>query len=95
MHTQSRGRALIKFLFWTIATIVVFAYAINTYRSGQLVGWYYFQARADGYAINAKAFEQATPENPVSLVVGDFPDVTGLRAVRVTEAAACRTAPTA
>jgi hypothetical protein len=84
MHTQFRGRALIKFLFWAVSTVLVFAYAINTYRSGQLVRWYYFQAKADGYAINSHAFEQATRENPVSLAVGEFADVTGQRAVRVT-----------
>jgi hypothetical protein len=85
METQSRGRALIKFLFWMVATVLTFSYTINTYRSGQLVRWYYFQAKADGYAINAKAFEQATRERPVSLAVGDFPDVRGLRAARVTK----------
>jgi hypothetical protein len=83
MHTQFRGRALIKFLFWAVSTVLVFAYAISTYRSGQMVRWYYFQAKADGYAINAKAFEQATRENPVSLVIGEFADVAGQRAVRV------------
>ena len=85
MHTESRTRALIKFLFWTVATIAVGTYAINAYRSGQLVRWYYFQSKADGYAVNTKAFEQATREHPVSLTVGDFSDVGGLRAERVTK----------
>ncbi|MCX6543297.1 MAG: hypothetical protein NTV05_02660 [Acidobacteria bacterium] len=85
MHTKFRWRALIKFLFWAVATIVVGAYAINTYTSGQLVRWYYFESRADGYAVNTKGFEQATREQPVYLTIGAFSDVRGLRAARVTK----------
>jgi hypothetical protein len=85
MHRKFRVRALVKFLFWVVATTVVVAYAINTYRSGQMVRWYYFQSKADGYAVNATAFQQATRENPISLIIGEYADVSGLRAVRVTK----------
>jgi hypothetical protein len=85
MHREFRIRALVKFLFWAVATTVVVAYAINTYRSGQMVRWYYYESKADGYAVNATSFQQATRESPVALIIGDFPDVSGLRAVRVTK----------
>ena len=83
MKEVSRRRGLIKFLFWSVATVVVFTYAISTYRSGQMVHWYYFKAKADGYAVSPKLFADATPQNPATLAVGAFEDVHGLRAVPV------------
>lgn len=83
MGLSSRHRAWIKFVFWTLTTVVVFSYAISTYRSGQMVHWYYFKAKADGYALNTRLVANATPENPATLAVGTFENVNGLRAVAV------------
>jgi hypothetical protein len=81
--STSRTRATIKFTFWACATVAVFAYAIHSYRSGTLAHWYYYQARADGYAVNTRAFADATPERPASLVVGTFEGLDGLQAMPV------------
>jgi hypothetical protein len=83
MKEASRSRASIKFLFWVVASIVVFAYAITTYRSGEMVHWYYYKAKADGYALNTRRVVDATPQNPATLTVGTFDDVHGPRTVLV------------
>jgi hypothetical protein len=83
MGLSFRRRALIKFVFWALSTAVVFGYAISTYRSGQMVHWYYFKAKADGYALNTRLVARATPQKPATLAVGTFEDVKGLRAVPV------------
>jgi hypothetical protein len=83
MKHVSRSRALIKFLFWAAATVAVFGYAIHAYRSGAMVHAYYYKARADGYAVNAASFKDATVDHPVSLAVGPFADVVGQKATPV------------
>ncbi len=83
MGTAFRGRAIIKFLFWAVATTVVFTYAISFYRSGQMAHWYYFKASADGYALNTRLVVDASPKQPITLEVGTFTVVDGLRAVLV------------
>jgi hypothetical protein len=83
MGLSFRRRASIKFAFWALVTVVVFTYAISTYRSGQMVHWYYFKAKADGYALNTRLVSDATPQNPATLAIGNFEDVSGLRAVAV------------
>lgn len=80
MVGHERTRAVIKFLFWGVAACLVFAYAIHTYRSGKMVHWYYFQAKADGFAVNARAFMDATPDHPAYVEIGDFPVLDGLKA---------------
>lgn len=80
MENNGRMRGTIKFLFWAAAAAGVFWYAIGFYRSGKMVHWYYYQAKADGYAVNARAFMDATPEKPALLEIGDFGTLDGLQA---------------
>jgi hypothetical protein len=79
----NRGRAAIKFLFWATATVLVFAYAIRFYQSGTMVHWYYYKAKADGFAVNTKMFKDASPEMPAVLDIGDYGVLDGLKATRV------------
>jgi hypothetical protein len=78
-----RARAVFKFTFWTGVSAALVAYAFHSYYSGQMVRWYYHTAKFDGYAVNAKAFMDATEENPAILEVGRFDAIEGLHAVRV------------
>ncbi len=80
---RPRLRAAVKFFFWAAATLVVFTYAIHFYRSGKMVHWYYYKAKADGFAVNTKTFADASPEKPASLAVGDFKILDGLKATPV------------
>src|SRR6266508_4517191 len=79
----SRGRAVIKFLFWLSAAIGLFAYAWHAHSSGQLAAWYYHEAAANGYAVNADAFKDATPQKPALLTITTSGRIEGLMAVRV------------
>ena len=79
----NRMRAAIKFLFWAVATVLVFTYAIHFYRSGKMVHWYYYKAKADGFAVNTRAFQDATPEKPAVLTIGDYSTLDGLKATAV------------
>jgi len=81
--TTSRERAAIKFLFWTIASLAMIAYVFHSYRSGQMIRWYYYTADMDGYAVNADSFKDATGENPAVLAITDSDRIDGLMAVRV------------
>ena len=83
MSENGRARSVIKFLFWAAAAACVLWYCIHFYTSGKMVHWYYYQAKADGYAVNTKLFMDATPENPALLEVGSFTALDGLKAVRV------------
>jgi hypothetical protein len=83
MRPPSRERAALKFLAWLLVSAALFGYAINEYASGAMLRWYYYQAKADGYAVNARAFAEATPAHPAALQIGAFTRVDGLRAVRV------------
>jgi hypothetical protein len=83
MSAPSRGRAVIKFLFWTIAAAGVVVVVIHTFRSGQMSAWFYHRAASDGYAVNADAFKTATPQSPAVLEVGTFATLDGLQAVQV------------
>ena len=83
MTRPSRPRAALKFLGWLAAAASVFAYAIHTYTSGTMARWYYYEATADGYAVSAKHFAEATPERPASLIIGEFAALSGLQAVPV------------
>ncbi|GEM_PF-386904 len=79
----SRKRAVFKFVFWTVISVALFAYAFQSYYSGQMVRWYYHEAKFDGYAVRASSFMDATEENPAFLDIGDFNSIEGLQAVPV------------
>lgn len=81
--SRGRIRAAIKFMFWAVATVLVFSYCIRFYRSGTMVDWYYYKAKADGFAVNTKAFSEATPDHPAVLTVGTFSSLDGLKATAV------------
>lgn len=83
MAQRSRGRSAVKFLFWAAAAGATIFYFVHTFRSGQLASWYYHRAAADGYAVNANAFNDATPEAPAQLAIGQFDTIDGLQAVPV------------
>jgi hypothetical protein len=83
MAEAMRGRAVIKFVVWAILSVALFAYAWSTYRSGQMVTWYYYKAAIDGYAVNETAFMNATKEKPAVLQIGTFKKIEGLQAVLV------------
>ncbi len=83
MAEVSRGRGTIKFLFWLIIAVGLYVYAFQTYYSGQLVSWYYYRAGADGFAINADNFKNATKAKPALLQIGSFDKIDGLQAVPV------------
>jgi len=83
MQKNSRVRAFVKLGFWTVATALVFAFAIYTYSSGQMASMYFHKAKANGYAINERSFANATVENPVALKVENVSEITGPQAVPV------------
>ncbi|MHB1416642.1 MAG: hypothetical protein ACYC1C_15450 [Chloroflexota bacterium] len=83
MHKNERTRNLIKLAFWSLATAIVFGYAINTFVGGGLTGMYFYKAKADGYAIHYGTVENATPAQPVLLTVTDSSVVEGNQAVPV------------
>jgi hypothetical protein len=83
MAALSRPRAAIKFVFWTAASLAMFAYVAHLHSSGRLSKWYYYSANDDGFAVNADSFSLATRENPASLEIGPFSEITGLQAVPV------------
>jgi hypothetical protein len=85
MDGPARGRAVVKFGFWALVTVVLFGVAWRSYTSGQMAAWYYYQASADGYAVNSNTFEDATAEVPAMLQVGSFERIEGLQAVPVRE----------
>jgi hypothetical protein len=76
-------RGIIKFVVWTVASVVLFYYAWSTYTSGQMVTWFYYRAGTDGYAVNESMFLNATKEKPAMLQIGNFQKIAGLQAVLV------------
>ncbi|MBI5498797.1 MAG: hypothetical protein HY907_01030 [Deltaproteobacteria bacterium] len=83
MAVQTRGRAAIKFAFWTLAAGGVIGVVVHSFVSGQMESWYYHRAASDGYAVNADSFHDATKERPASLEIADVKEITGLQAVPV------------
>ena len=83
MLARSRRAAAVKFAAWAATTALVFAYAVAVYTSGALVRWYYYEATANGYAVDARSLGEATADRPVALGIGNFSAVDGARAVRV------------
>ena len=83
MEHGTRGRAVVKFLFWTaVAASLVFMMA-RAHVSGQLAAWYYHTAAIEGYAVNADTFLDATADAPATLAVGKFERIEGRQAVPV------------
>lgn len=80
---HARGRAVFKFVFWLGTAIGLFTYAWYCHSSGQLAAWYYHQAAADGYAVDADAFKNASPQRPALLAITAGDRIDGLVAVRV------------
>lgn len=83
MAEAMKGRAIIKFVVWTILSVALLAYAWSTYRSGQMVTWYYYKASTDGYAVEVSSIMNATKEKPAVLQIGTFQKLEGLQAVLV------------
>lgn len=83
MAEVSRARAAIKFCFWTLAAAGLILVMARAYTSGQLAAWFYYEAKVDGYAVNARSIMHATKEAPAVLKVGSFASVDGERTVLV------------
>ena len=83
MAEASRSRGAIKFVVWAAIGAVLIAYLWIEYYNGTLVGWYYYKAKADGWAINANTFKDATKAKPAILQIGSFETIQGLQAVPV------------
>jgi hypothetical protein len=73
----------IKFVFWLAVSVGLFYYAFHSYNTGQMVSWYYYKAKSDGYAVHSSLFKNATKENPAMLEIGKFDKIEGLQAVEV------------
>jgi hypothetical protein len=76
-------RGTIKFVVWTAASLALIYYCWWSYSSGQMVSWYYYKAKTDGYAVNANYVKPATKEKPITLEIGQAQEITGLQAVPV------------
>ena len=83
MAERGRGRAAIKFGFWTLASAGVLGVIVHSFVSGQMESWYYHRAAIDGYAVNADSFRDASKERPTSLEVVQTGEIRGLQAVPV------------
>jgi len=76
-------RGTIKFIVWTAASLALIYYCWWSYSSGQMVSWYYYKAKTDGFAIRANLVREATKEKPIVLEIAQVQEVTGLQAVPV------------
>jgi len=80
---EHHTRGTIKFIVWTILSLSLIYYCWWSYSSGQMVSWYYYKAKTDGYAVNANYFKDATKEKPAVLEVAQLEKISGLQAVPV------------
>jgi hypothetical protein len=80
---MTKTKGAIKFFFWLIVSIGLFYYAFHTYNTGEMISWYYYKAKTDGYAVNSRTFKTATKDNPAMLQIGKFDQIDGLQAVEV------------
>ncbi len=85
MEAPSKGRAWLKFFFWTAAAAAVLGVVVQSLRSGQMASWYYYTSSVNGYAVNADTFNTASKQQPARLTIGDFSSLEGLQAARVTK----------
>ncbi|MFH1176921.1 MAG: hypothetical protein V1750_05900 [Acidobacteriota bacterium] len=83
MAEKTRTRAAVKFVFWTVASVILIWVVARAYVSGQMAAWFYYEAATEGYAINADAFQDANKEKPAVLQIGAFAAIDGLVAVPV------------
>ena len=83
MAPHSKGRAAVKFAFWTVVAGVLITIVARSYTTGQMAAWYYHRSSLDGFAVNANALADATRESPVVLKVGAFGRIDDLVAVPV------------
>lgn len=83
MADDQKKRGAVKFVFWTTLAVVLIGYCWYSYSSGQMINWYYYKAKTDGYAVNANTFLAATKEKPMTLEIGKFNPIEGLQATPV------------
>lgn len=83
MAEINRRKAAFKFCFWLIVSAALFVYISYSYSSGQMIQWYYYTAKFDGYAVDADRLTGATEENPAELSVRKQDVIDGLVAVPV------------
>jgi len=83
MAENHTARGAIKFIVWSILSLALIYYCWWSYSSGQMVSWYYYKAKTDGYAIHASYFKDATKEKPAVIEIVPAQDITGLQAVLV------------
>lgn len=83
MADNQKSRGAVKLVFWTALSLLLVFYAWWSYTSGQMVEWYYYKAKTDGFAVNANTFANATKEKPMTLEIGKFEPIVGLQAVAV------------
>ncbi len=81
--TSSRGRGIVKFVFWALVATAVIVFTVRSYTSGQMAEWFYHRASLAGYAVNADAFKGASKDKPALLQVTTGDALAGLQAVRV------------
>jgi hypothetical protein len=83
MGQSDRNKALVKTIFWLLASGAIISYMVYAYTSGQMIRWYYYTASVDGYAIDADTFARATHDNPAQLKIGTADAIEGLQAVPI------------
>lgn len=80
---MTKTTGAIKFVFWLAVSVGLFYYAFHSYSTGQMVSWYYYETKTDGYAVHSAYFKDATKEKPAVLQIGKFDKIEGLQAVLV------------
>ncbi len=83
MAEASKTRGAIKFIVWAAIAVALIGYLWIEYYNGTLIGWYYYKAKSDGWAINSETFKDATKDKPAVLQIGSFDKIEGLQAVPV------------
>ena len=79
----SHVRGTIKFVVWTAVSVGIIVWFWAQYYNGTLMKQYYYKANTSGWAVNAKAFDEATKDKPATLEIGSFEKIEGLQAVPV------------
>jgi hypothetical protein len=83
MAEEVRRKGAVKFVFWTLAAIGITTIIVHSFMSGQMANWYYYESAADGYAVNADSFFNATKQRPAILSIRDTDQISDLVAVPV------------
>jgi len=83
MAEASKARGAIKFVVWIAVAVGLTVYFWAEYYNGNLAKQYYYKAKANGWAVNAETFKDATKEKPAILQIGSFEKIEGLQAVPV------------